>query len=78
MATEEITLTTDWLQITDGTDEAAIQVIGGIIYMRDSPTKPGATDKGHVINDWASATAPQQIWIRSPWGRTEVVVTKSS
>lgn len=78
MATEEMTILTEWVQITDGTHEAAIQVLGGIIFLRDSDTKPLPTDKGHVVTDWASATPPQQIWIRSPWGKTDVVVTKTS
>ncbi|POP43348.1 hypothetical protein CHU32_09720 [Superficieibacter electus] len=75
MATQEKRLTTEWTQITDGTQDATIQVLGGVIYLRDSPTKPLDTEKGHVIDDWVSVSPPQQAWVRSTWGITNIVVT---
>ncbi|MEI7177116.1 hypothetical protein [Pectobacterium carotovorum] len=75
MATNEITLTPVWQKITDGTQDASIQVLSGVMYLWDSPTQPGASAHGHVVTDWVGVTAPQQVWIRSAWGNASVVVT---
>lgn len=75
MATRDITLTPEWVQITDGTQEATVQVLGGIMYLRDSPDEPGATLQGHVIRDWVSISPPQKAWVRAPWGKVFIVVT---
>lgn len=75
MATREITITPVWEQITDGTQDATIQVLSGVMYLYDSPTQPDVAAKGHVITDWVSVSQPQQAWVRSPWGNTPIVVT---
>ncbi len=38
MATREVELTSSWTQITDGTQTVQIQVMGGTMWLRDSPT----------------------------------------
>lgn len=76
MATREVTLTSEWTQITDGTEDVMIQVISGTMYLRDSPTKPGSSDKGHsVTGSWVGITKPQQAWARAGGSNTSIVIT---
>lgn len=75
VATQEKRLTTEWTQITDGTQEATIQVLNGVMYLRDSDAKPAATEKGHVITQWANVSPPQNAWARSSGGAIDIVVT---
>lgn len=76
MATQDFNLTSsDWVQITDGTQQASIQVIGGQAYARDSAQKPSNKTKGHHLNtrEWLGATSPQVIWMR-PAGKSAFIV----
>lgn len=77
MATKEINLTSEWVQITDGTQTVQIQVMGGTMWLRDSPTKPSASAKGHSVSspNWIGVTPPQQMWARSSGGTTSIMVT---
>lgn len=76
MATQDFQLnTSDWTRLTDGTQQASIQVISGAIYLRDATSKPAAGSKGHYLNtsEWIGATAPQTIWVR-PAGNSALVI----
>lgn len=77
MASKDLTLTSDWQQITNGTQDVQLQVMGGTIWLRDSPTKPAANAKGHIVStmEWMGITAPQQMWARSQGGNATIIVT---
>lgn len=77
MATEDFQLSSGWIQLTDGTQQASIQVISGAIYLRDSSSKPEANAKGHYLKTlkWIGATAPQKIWVRPAGNAALVIVT---
>jgi len=78
MATQDFNLTSsDWVQITDGSQQASIQVIDGQAYLRDSAQKPAKGTKGHHLNtrEWLGATTPQIIWMRPAGNGAHVVVT---
>jgi len=80
MATQDYQLnSSDWTKLTDGTQQASIQVISGAIYLRDSASKPAAGTKGHYLNtlDWIGATEPQVIWVRPAGNSAYVVATFS-
>lgn len=77
MASKDLTLTSDWQQITDGTQDVQLQVLGGTIWLRDSPKKPSANAKGHILStmEWIGITAPQQMWGRSSGNQSIIIVT---
>lgn len=75
MATQDFQLSSGWTQLTDGTQQASIQVISGAVYVRDAQSKPSANGKGHYLKSlqWLVATAPQKIWVR-PAGNSALVI----
>ncbi|MDF9909610.1 UNVERIFIED_ORG: hypothetical protein OKW14_001536 [Pantoea brenneri] len=77
MATKDIDLTTDWKQVTDGTQTVQIQPLNMTVWVRDSPAKPSANAKGHPLRaeQWLGITPPQQIWARTSGGTTTILVT---
>jgi len=77
MASKDLTLTSDWQQITDGTQDVQLQVLGGTIWLRDSAKKPTANARGHILEtkEWIGITAPQQMWGRSSGGQSIIIVT---
>jgi hypothetical protein len=77
MPSKDLTLTSDWQQITDGTQDMQLQVLGGTIWLRDSPKKPAANAKGHIVStmEWIGITAPQQMWARSQGSNASIIVT---
>ncbi|PNK64554.1 hypothetical protein A6J33_018080 [Pantoea sp. FDAARGOS_194] len=77
MASKDLTLTSDWQQITDGTQDVQLQVLGGTIWLRDSAKKPTANAKGHIVStmEWIGITSPQQMWGRSQGGNASIIVT---
>lgn len=81
MATQDFNLTSsDWVQITDGTQQASIQVISGAAYLRDAAQKPARGTKGHYLDtlQWLGATSPQVIFMRPVGNSAQVVVTFTS
>ncbi|HCJ9394982.1 TPA: hypothetical protein NV922_001288 [Escherichia coli] len=62
MASKDLTLTSDWQQITNGTQDVQLQVMGGTIWLRDSHTKPAANAKGHIVStmEWMGIASPSQ------------------
>lgn len=78
MATKDYpSISADWIQITDGTQQAALQVLSGTLFLRDSATKPGKSEKGHLISGWIVITTPQQAWVRASSSTASAVVTYS-
>ena len=77
MPSKDLTLTSDWQQITDGTQDMQLQVLGGTIWLRDSTKKPAANAKGHIVStmEWIGITAPQQMWARSQGSNASIIVT---
>jgi hypothetical protein len=77
MPSKDLTLTSDWQQITDGTQDMQLQVLGGTIWLRDSAKKPAANAKGHIVStmEWIGITAPQQMWARSQGSNASIIVT---
>ena len=77
MASKDYTLTSEWQQITNGTQDVQLQVLSGTIWLRDSATKPSVNAKGHIVSTmmWIGITAPQQMWARSQGGQTTIIVT---
>lgn len=77
MATREVELTSSWTQITDGTQTVQIQVMGGTMWLRDSPTRPSSNAKGHSITapSWIGVSPPQQMWARATGTATTIMVT---
>ncbi|WP_143344709.1 hypothetical protein [Enterobacter sp. 18A13] len=65
MTTQKLTLTTQWQQISDGTETKSVQVLSGAIHLFDSDTKPSSSDYGHVISGWVSVTPPTKAWVRA-------------
>ena len=60
----------EWLQITDGTQSKTIQVLSGAVRLADASTNPGSGFwKGHILTDndenWATITPPTIAWIRT-------------
>ena len=77
MASKDETLTTEWKQVTDGTQSVSIQVISGTAWFRDSPTKPANNVQGHQVPSprWLGVTPPQQMWGRSSGGEAKIIIT---
>lgn len=60
----------EWLQITDGTQSKTIQVLSGAVRLADASTNPGIGFwQGHILTDndenWATITPPTIAWIRT-------------
>lgn len=60
----------EWLQITDGTQSKTIQVLSGAVRLADASANPGTGFwQGHILTDndenWATITPPTIAWIRT-------------
>lgn len=66
MTTQILTVSDDWLQVSDGTSTKTIQILDSKrAYLYDSPTKPGAQLTGHVVDDYMTITAPTVAWVKA-------------
>lgn len=77
MATEELKLTSQWTQITDGTQSKSFQVISGTVLMRDDQSQPAANAPGHTVTGWMTISPPTKCWLRSSSTSTTVTVIVS-
>lgn len=64
MATREIVLSEDWQQITDGTTQTLLQVIGGELRLCAQTNKPDMDAVAHVVSGFISITPPTIAWVR--------------
>ncbi len=77
MATTAKTIGRDWQQITDGTQEAFVQIFGSADAC-DSPVKPGEDHPAHSFsNRELTITKGTVFWVRSSWfeGNIRVVIS---
>lgn len=69
MTTQNLRVTTDWIQVTDGTQTKSIQMLDdGWAFLFDSPTKPAANAMGHMVEDFMTITPPTVAWVRAIGG----------
>lgn len=69
MTTQTLHVTTDWLQITYGTQSKTIQMLDdGWAFLFDSPTKPASNLTGHMVEDFMTITPPTVAWVRAIGG----------
>lgn len=68
--TAPLQLTTDWVQLTTGTENKAIQAIRGTAYINTSEVKPSASDVGLSISGAEKMTisTPAKTWVRGGKG----------
>ncbi|QZN97789.1 hypothetical protein [Symbiopectobacterium purcellii] len=69
MSTQNQTVGTDWIQISDGTKIVTLQMLNdGWAFLFDSPTKPAANAMGHMVEDFMTITPPTVAWVRAIGG----------
>lgn len=59
------TITTTWVQISNGAEAKTVQVVSGVILLVDADEAPAATAIGHSIAGWVTITAPTKAWVRA-------------
>ncbi|EBW6359256.1 hypothetical protein DPU24_00065 [Salmonella enterica subsp. enterica serovar Oranienburg] len=63
--TQRITLTRDWHQLTDGSNDVTIQFTGAVAVCRSS-AKPDKNGAGmQFSNTMLTFTKPDVVWVRS-------------
>ncbi|EKN6106415.1 hypothetical protein DVQ18_20815 [Yersinia enterocolitica] len=69
MTTQLLSVSTDWTQVTDGTQTKSIQMLNdGWAFLFDSPIKPAANATGHMVEDFMIITPPTVAWVRAIGG----------
>ncbi|WP_314421837.1 hypothetical protein [Pseudescherichia vulneris] len=76
MATQQLILNQQWVQITDGTQNKTFQVISGTVIMRDQDAIPEAGAPGHQVTGWMTISQPTKCWVRAS-GSTNVTIILS-
>ncbi|VTP12885.1 hypothetical protein PUATCC27989T_00702 [Phytobacter ursingii] len=75
MSMRDMIITPVWQQITDGTQDVKIHVLRGVMYLSEVPPHQDKTETYYVVTDMIIVTLPHQIWCRSPWRCTCILVT---
>ncbi|MEQ9888848.1 hypothetical protein ABRP55_20205 [Pectobacterium zantedeschiae] len=65
MTTRSVTVGSDWVQITDGTEDITFQVVAGRVLMRDEATKPAPSAPGHSVTGWMGVSPPTVAWVKA-------------
>jgi acyl dehydratase len=64
------TIGSAYVQISDGTQTKALQVLGGVVSMVDADSQPPSNANGHLISKWITITPPTQAWVAASSGDT--------
>lgn len=76
MATTSITLTSEWVQITDGSQTATIQAYGYSFALYEG-AEPPTSDSSYLVVPSAGITPPHVTWARAIYPEvTHVVVVR--
>lgn len=76
MATTSITLTREWVQITDGSQTATIQAYGYSFALYEGTEQP-TNDSPYLVVPSAGITPPHITWARAIYPEvTQVVVVR--
>ena len=59
------TITTTWVQLSNGAETKTVQVTSGIVLLADADEAPTTTTNAHVVTGWLTITAPTKAWVRS-------------
>lgn len=68
VSTQAMTITGEWVQLTDGTQTKSLQVLSGVIMLVDADSQPTQETKGHVLAAWVKITPPTKAWVRATAG----------
>lgn len=63
--TTAFTLSSEWVQITDGTETKSIQVKSGVIEVVDSDVNPPDDAEGMLLTGLNTITPPTVAWCRA-------------
>lgn len=68
--TAPVKLTTEWVQLTTGSESKVIQAVNGMAYIATSTTKPDASAVGVSISgsDKMTIAPPAVTWVRGGKG----------
>lgn len=75
MLVTELLITPVWHQITDGTQDAKIHVLQGVLYTSDLLAQHDITEKYCVVTKHSVINSSHPVWCRSPWRGTRISVS---
>lgn len=80
MTTNTLTITSDWLQVSDGSEDKVLQVLQGAVFLAEADDKPEPNAKGYLVranalHDFATLTTPGVVWCRAAvFDAAEIVI----
>lgn len=72
MATEQIILTQEWQQLTDGSETKLIQSRDGMFELSEGANQPSQHFSGHLFS-MVTVTPPSVVWVKCVVSPGEVV-----
>ncbi|TCW50769.1 hypothetical protein EDC53_102336 [Phytobacter diazotrophicus] len=75
MSVTEFLITPVWHQITDGTQDAKIHVLKGVLYTCYMLAQHDITEKYCVVTKHSVINSSHPVWCRSPWRGTRISVS---
>ncbi len=73
MTTERKTLTTDWVQVADGSATVTVQVLQGVALVATGSAAPTNTKDAHAVEGWLRILPPLSAWARTGNNNAEPV-----
>lgn len=74
MTTQQITITSDWTQLSDGTQTKFLELRTGSIILHDADTKPAPNAPGHFITGSITISPPTKAWVKVSSGTSAVII----
>lgn len=75
MTTKSVTLTADWVQVTDGEQTCLIQILDRTAMICDSSEQPVLDAPAHIVSGFVTVTPPTVAWMRAENDVARIVMT---
>lgn len=74
MATQQLSITTDWQKLSDGTQTKFLELKSGTIILHDAEAKPAANAPGHTISGSITISPPTVAWVKVSIGTVAIII----